>query len=273
MRMEFADVPNESEKMFLEIDVSEIEDRIERCENTDDFKKEIIPLLKSEQEEWIIKINKIIFDSGLSKTRFAEACGVSRGALNKWCKGSIPKKTDTFLKIAKIARYSSDETKDLLQKYGKCPRLESENNDFNEFYTSIITFIRVNFEKENITVSKLADSQGWSSSLRQCVSAIRQKKWCPVRNKVISLGMHLGMRREQIDTILKLAYMEPLSPANIFEATVMFILESSELNFANIDMKNCNGDFMIEYAVEVIKQLDDPGVTNFLSEFQGKDEG
>ena len=27
--------------MFLEIDVSEIEDRIERCENTDDFKKEI----------------------------------------------------------------------------------------------------------------------------------------------------------------------------------------------------------------------------------------
>lgn len=39
--------------MFLEIDVSGIEDKIEKCESTEDFKKEIIPLIKTEKEEWI----------------------------------------------------------------------------------------------------------------------------------------------------------------------------------------------------------------------------
>ena len=36
--------------MFLEIDVSDIQDRIERCETIDEFKTEVIPLLKDERE-------------------------------------------------------------------------------------------------------------------------------------------------------------------------------------------------------------------------------
>lgn len=84
--------------MFLEIDVSGIEDKIEKCESTEDFKKEIIPLIKTEKEEWIEKIKEIIKASGLSKTKFADVCGVSRGTVNKWCNGSVPKKKETVVK-------------------------------------------------------------------------------------------------------------------------------------------------------------------------------
>lgn len=142
--------------MFLEIDVSGIENKIEKCESTEEFKKEIIPLIKTEKEEWTEKITAIIKASGLSKTKFADICGVSRGSVNKWCKGSVPKKKETFLKIAGVAHYNADEIKELLQRYGKCSRLDVENEkeDYNIFYTSIISFIEVNYEKNNVTISK-----------------------------------------------------------------------------------------------------------------------
>ena len=63
----------------------------------------------------------------------------------------------------------------------------------------------------------MAQIQGWSSSLRQCVSAINQNKWYPTRNKVISLGLHLSMDHEQIDELLELAHMEPLCAKNARE--------------------------------------------------------
>ena len=124
-----------------------------------------------------------------------------------------------------------------------------------------------------MTVSKLADNQGWSSSLRQCVSAIKNQKWRPTRNKIISLGLHLGMHRGEIDTLLKLAYMQPLSATNIFEATVLYILESSELNFTICEKERPNNDFVIDYAAEIMKEIDDPEVKEFLAELQCRDEG
>ena len=257
--------------MFFEIDLSEIEDKIERCETVDEFKKEVIPLIKNEREEWIKKINEIIHNSGLTKTQFALACGVARGTVIKWCKGSIPKKKETFLSIGTVAKYDFMEMKEFLQKYGKCAGIFAENKDFNDFYFIITKFIKINCEEDKISVSKLANGQGWSSSLKQCVSAIKQKKWIPNRNKVISLALHLGMNRQEINDLLKQAYMEPLSPTNIFEATILYILESVEVNFINTDNKNYMNSFQLEYAADIMKQIDDPEVIAFLSELQNED--
>lgn len=109
--------------MFFEIDLNKLVEKIERCENVDDFKTEVIPLIKEEKEVWSEKIQEIIFDKGFTKVEFADKCNVSRVTVNKWCKGSMPKKRETFIKIGTVAGYSFDEMHYFLKEYGKCSGL------------------------------------------------------------------------------------------------------------------------------------------------------
>ena len=104
-----------------------LKDEISKCEDIDELKSKILPMIKSQQEQWIRKINEIILETGYTKTKFAEACGVSRVSVDKWCKGSIPKNRETFLQIGMVARYSMDQMNLLLQRYGQYPALYSKS--------------------------------------------------------------------------------------------------------------------------------------------------
>ena len=64
---------------------------------------------------------------------------------------------------------------------------------YHKFYAYVKMCINANYHNFASSVYDLAEGQGWSSSLKQCVSAIRQNKWYPTRNKIISLGLHLSM--------------------------------------------------------------------------------
>ena len=113
----------------------------------------------------------------------------------------------------------------------------------------------------------LANCQGWSSSLRQCVSAINKKKWYPTRNKIISLGLHLSMDHEQIDELLRLAHMEPLCAKNIFESIIMFVLDDASLNdVLNVESDGYDPDELCKRAKNVLCELELPEVAAFISE-------
>ena len=80
-----------------------IKDEISKCEGIEELKERIFPMIRTQQEQWTEKINQIITESGLTKSKFAEVCGVSRVSVNKWCKGAIPKNRETFLRIGMVA--------------------------------------------------------------------------------------------------------------------------------------------------------------------------
>lgn len=326
---------------YTDLETFFIRDIISRCEDIEELKQEIIPMLKTQQEEWKQKVNEIITRNGFSKTSFAKACNVSRVTVDKWCKGAIPKNREMFLRIGMAANYDKSMMNQLLQRYGQYPALysksledciciyilnknlgsealreyelvldrikkniaetltePSDNADtqlvderlnkvhsdeeldrfitentvvfasaYYKFYAYVKMCIRANYKGYADSVFELAESQEWSSSLRQCVSAIRQNKWYPTRNKIISLGLHLSMDHEQIDDMLELAHMEPLCAKNIFESVIMFILDDASLNdVLNTEAENYDPDELCRYAREILEGFDLPEVIEFITE-------
>ena len=281
-----------------------LKDAIIMCDNLEDLKTQILPMMKSQQEQWSRKVMEIISENEYTKKDFAEKCGVSRVTVDKWCKGSIPKSRETFLRIGMAAHYDIVKMNQLLMRYGQYPGLYSKSledcicifvlnnefgdnaaekykyildrikdnliqndlenkdnvdtDDFNDlllkvsdeealeefiynnsalfsfayhkFYAYVKMCINANYHNFASSVYDLAEGQGWSSSLKQCVSAIRQNKWYPTRNKIISLGLHLSMDHDQVDEMLSLAHMEPLCAKNIFETVFMYRLEDASIN-------------------------------------------
>lgn len=325
-----------------------IMDEISRCEEVEELKEKIIPLLKTQQEQWSKKINEIIVGNGYTKSEFAEMCEVSRVSVDKWCKGAIPRNRETFLKIGMAASYNIEQMNQLLQRYGRYPALYSksledcicmfllernlgkkalnkyqyvlkkvkdaiikENLDetenvstdkfdrsllevqdedelerfiieniamfsftYHKFYAYVKMCIDANYVGYAESISDFAVIQGWSSSLKQCVSAIRQNKWYPTRNKIISLGLHLSMDHEQINEMLELAHMEPLCAKNIFESVIIFILDDASLNnILDISSEQFDPDELCRYAREVLSNFDLPEIESFISELpEAEDE-
>ncbi len=335
---------------YSELGTEFIKKEIEKCENLEDLKERVFPKLRTQRNEWSRKVNDIIKEKGFTKSRFAELCGVSRVSVDKWCKGSLPKNRETFLRIGMAAGYSLEKVNQLLQRYGQYPALYSKSladcvciyvinhgygeetvekyqfilnkikeniirddnaddtanvttekfdaklsevqnedelerfiadniamfsNAYHKLYAYVKMIIDTNYMEPARTASvfEIAEIQGWSSSLRQCVSAIRQNKWYPTRNKIISLGLHLSMDHKQIDEMLRLAHMEPLCAKNIFESVIMFILEDASLkNMLDIHLGGYNPDDLCDYAREILCSLDLPEVEDFISELPEVDD-
>jgi len=144
---------------------------------------------------------------------------------------------------------------------------------YHKFYAYVKMHIRENYAGYANSVSELAAGQGWSSSLKQCVSAIRQNKWYPTRNKIISLGIHLSMEQDQIDEMLELAHMEPLCAKNIFESVIMYILSDASLsNMLDSSAEQFDPDDLIKYTRKVLTDLDLPGLESFVTELSEKND-
>ena len=324
-----------------------IRDEIAKCEDIDELKERIIPMIKTQQEQWAHKINDIITESGLTKSKFADMCGVSRVAVNKWCNGSILKNRETFFRIGMAAGYGREKMDQLLQRYGQYPALYAKSLEdcvcifvldkeygeetltkynyildkikeniirtdadeagdmstvlfdeklssvkdedelekfiadntaifsttYHKFYAYVKMHITANYQSYGGSVFELAEGQGWSSSLRQCVSAIRQGKWYPTRNKIISLGLHLCMDHEQIDEMLELAHMEPLCAKNVFESVIMFVLDDASLNnMLDTASEEFDPDELCRYARKVLEDFDLPEVKSFITELPEMDD-
>lgn len=106
---------------------------------------------------------------------------------------------------------------------------------FEGFYSYVREFVRKNnnsylddIKQDNI--NNLADTLGWSSSLRKCVYNIYAGNYFPIRGKVISLGLHLNMNVEEINRMLSLAKMEPLYVINPSECAIVYAVYDAELD-------------------------------------------
>ena len=61
--------------------------------------------LANQRESWAGIVNKIMDENSLSARKMGELCGVSRQSVQKWLKGSVPKKRETYIKIGFAAGY------------------------------------------------------------------------------------------------------------------------------------------------------------------------
>lgn len=326
----------------MEYSTNDIIRMMGNCDNVEDLRNDILNRIKSQREIWIEKINLIIDQNGYTQSELAKLCGVSRVAVTKWCKGSLPQNRDTFIKIGFAAHYDLKQMNNFLQRYGRYPELYAKsledsvcifllnskhiehsyekyeeilgmfasqlkmisNEDFDErgeyetsnslkkimnidslqelkifidnniamyrtgykkFYSYVEAYIQLNninggFDIKNIEKNKnkiyqLAEGQNWSSSLRQCVYAIYNRKWFPLRRKVIALGIHLNMNVNEINDMLQIAHMETLYAKNPIECAIIYALEDAELN----DMIYCDGlDVLANHVKEILVSLDIP---------------
>jgi transcriptional regulator with XRE-family HTH domain len=312
------------------------------CDNLDDLKKDILGCIHSQRELWTDKINSIMLKNGYSQSELANLCGVSRVAVAKWCKGTLPQNREVFIKIGFAAHYNLTEMNEFLMKYGRYPELYAksledsvciyllnsktiehsykkyedilkmfsyqlkmiQNEGFNDegdyetsdsfmsimdmeniqdlkqfiddnismyrtsykkFYSYVEAYIQLNnsngwydsknAEKNKNNVYQLAESQNWTSSLRQCVYAIYHHNWFPLRRKVITLGIHLNMNLNEINDMLHMAHMETLYAKNPIECAIMYAIEDADLN----DLIYCDGlDELANHVKNVLISLDIP---------------
>lgn len=136
-----------------------------------------------------------------------------------------------------------------------------ENRDvyatsFDKFYCFVKDFVRKNnesflYNNNPDSINMLADTLGWSSSLKHCLYQVYRGEWFPTRNKVISLGIRLNMTLQNINDMLKLAKMEPLYVLNPFECVIIYSLLEAELN----DIIYEGTDGLYQHVIEVMQEL------------------
>lgn len=321
-----------------------IAEELGSCEDIEDLKREIMPLLESQRTAWVSKIEEILEERGYSCRQMAKLCKVSEPAVRKWKKGALPQSRDMYIRIGFAAGYNLEEMNSFLKRYGKCPQLyvksledcvcifvlqsnyldhtyeayldvlnmvkaeiqgvindqeESGNQEqhystqylsasftnlksmnemldfaqkhapsykqaYNRLYRAVNAFLVINLSNE-YTVEKdgrkasfhaMATESRWSSSLRHCISEIRQKKWFPLRHKVISLGLHLNMDIESINELLQYAQMEPLYAKNPIEAAIMWAINEAKLNSENDEIIQDGSSELCDFVRDVLEKLD-----------------
>lgn len=201
-----------------------------------------------------------------------EAAEKYRYILDEFTRRYSPKQGENE-ELMSTARF--DEKLSDVRDMDALERFISENlpvftQNYYRFYAYIMSFLESNNMISSANIASLALNQEWSSSLRSSVSEIRQKKWIPNRNKVLSLGIHFGFNHEQMDEMLEVAHMGPLYSKNVFESVIIYILESAvvlcEKEFQAIEDST---DYLLNYTRYVMEQLDIPEVKQFITELPG----
>lgn len=156
----------------------------------------------------------------------------------------------------------------------------SYKSAYEKFYSQVIAILMANAVLAGMTyadkpsISGLAESQGWTSSMKQCISGIRNKTWFPLRRKVIALGIHLNLTVDQIDNLLQCAQMEPLCAKNPVECAIIFAVTDAEMTNEIINNgligHDADGSLLYEHVYKVLTKLDIPDselLLNDLSDF------
>ncbi len=151
-----------------------------------------------------------------------------------------------------------------LETESEFEKFVTENKEiFNSAYANLYRYILAYIESNNMdyvesksrSIHALAEDQQWTSSMRHAVSAIKRKTWFPIREKLISLGLHLNMDVLGINEMLALAQMETLCAKRPLEAAIIYSVLDAELN--DVIVGDGSSD-LCEYVKKVLKQLDIP---------------
>lgn len=131
---------------------------------------------------------------------------------------------------------------------------------YRRLYNYILLYLDLNLQNigDDTAASfhAMAQESQWSSSLRHCVSQIRNRRWFPLRQKIISLGVHLNMDVDCINEMLEKAQMEPLYVKNPMEAAVKFAIEDAKIMSEEDAIIPDGSDGLCRYVKNVLEKID-----------------
>lgn len=117
------------EKMENEYSTGKLYDFVARSESLEEYKA-LLVRLADQRESWAGVVNKIMDENSLSAMKMGELCGVSRQSVQKWLKGSVPKKRETYIKIGFTAGYDLEQMNHFLQILGDLLLWQTEKKKF-----------------------------------------------------------------------------------------------------------------------------------------------
>lgn len=143
---------------------------------------------------------------------------------------------------------------------------------YSRLYSFIIAYLHINLKNEYTTEKDgrkasfhaMATESQWSSSLRHCISEIRNKRWFPLRHKIISLGLHLNMDTDAINLMLQYAQMEPLYARNPVEAAIIWAVNEAILCSDDDVLIQDGSSDLCSFVKNILVQLDLAEEGNYL---------
>lgn len=102
----------------------------------------------------------------------------------------------------------------------------------------------------------MANASAWPSSLRHCISDIRNRRWFPLRRKVISLGLYLNMDVNEINQMLSYAQMEPLYVKSPVEAAIKWAIEEMKLASVEDEIAQNGSSDLHDFVKDILTQLE-----------------
>lgn len=118
------DVGHDDQKLF---GTEELRDILDGIDDVDDLKQQYLSGMEQRSVAWKKKIKEIMDQNGYTQESMARECRVTKPAVAKWLKGSIPSGRDTFIRIGFAAHYDLETMNKFLIRYGKCPALYAKS--------------------------------------------------------------------------------------------------------------------------------------------------
>lgn len=100
---------------------------LDGIDDVDDLKQQYLSEIEQRSAAWKKKIKEIMDQNGYTQESMARKCRVTKPAVAKWLKGSIPSGRDTFIRIGFAAHYDLETMNKFLIRYGKCPALYAKS--------------------------------------------------------------------------------------------------------------------------------------------------
>ena len=145
---------------------------------------------------------------------------------------------------------------------------------YSRLYNYIVAFLEINLENQyringdgrKTSFHEMAIESNWSSSLRHCIYEIKNRRWFPFRQKLISLGLHLNMDTDQINQMLQYAQMEQLYVQNPIEAAIMWAIDEMKVSSIEDAIIQDGSSELCNYVRYVLNELDLSDNEFFLNE-------
>ena len=143
-------------------------------------------------------------------------------------------------------------------------------DSYRRLYNYVLLYLDLNLQGADTDSSAsfhaMATESQWSSSLRHCISDIRNKQWFPQRQKIISLGIHLNMDMDCINEMLQKAQMEPLYVKNPLEAAVKFAIEEAKILSEDDRIIPDGSNDLCQYVKNILTQINLPDCISLIDD-------
>lgn len=152
-----------------------------------------------------------------------------------------------------------------------CEHADAYREAYHRLYNYILLYLDLNLEipseQSKTSFHAMASESNWPSSLRHCIGDIRKRRWFPLRQKVISLGIHLNMDVDSINEMLLRAQMAPLYVKNPMEAAIKFAVREACLCSETDEIIPDGSDSLYQYVKDILARIglsEDAGFLNDL---------